>query len=241
LLASPHFDLHLPFWVILPRGAGIACMFGALLGAPTLKLRGDYLAIVTLGFGEIVRIFRNNLSQPVNITADMVQEDWNEARVTWDQQPLTTDQVGAATWQPGQAGPLVIDLTEAARTWYACGGASNDGIQLSADLSGDWVVFGSRKSAYPPMLDVTYEATSIPLDCTAAPTASAPQPPSQPAPSTSGAQIGAVTIAARLVGRQTVLLRGELARMAELRPALVELRTESARTQALARALSRRG
>jgi branched-chain amino acid transport system permease protein len=39
-----------------------------LLGAPTLKLRGDYLAIVTLGFGEIIRIFLNNLSRPVNIT-----------------------------------------------------------------------------------------------------------------------------------------------------------------------------
>src|SRR5436189_1944836 len=49
-------------------GAGIACLFGALLGAPTLKLRGDYLAIATLGFGEIVRIFLNNLSQPVNLT-----------------------------------------------------------------------------------------------------------------------------------------------------------------------------
>ena len=68
LLASPHFGLHLPFWVILPIGAGIAAFFGILLGAPTLKLRGDYLAIVTLGFGEIVRIFLNNLSQPVNIT-----------------------------------------------------------------------------------------------------------------------------------------------------------------------------
>jgi branched-chain amino acid transport system permease protein len=68
LLASPHFGLHLPFWVILPIGAGIACLFGVLLGAPTLKLRGDYLAIVTLGFGEIVRVFLNNLSQPVNIT-----------------------------------------------------------------------------------------------------------------------------------------------------------------------------
>jgi len=68
LLASPHFNLHLPFWIILPLGAAIACMFGVLLGAPTLKLRGDYLAIVTLGFGEIVRIFLNNLSQPVNIT-----------------------------------------------------------------------------------------------------------------------------------------------------------------------------
>ena len=68
LLASPHFNLHLPFWIILPIGAAVACMFGALLGAPTLKLRGDYLAIVTLGFGEIIRIFLNNLSQPVNIT-----------------------------------------------------------------------------------------------------------------------------------------------------------------------------
>jgi len=68
LLASPHFGIHLPFWVILPIGAAVACLFGAMLGAPTLKLRGDYLAIVTLGFGEIVRIFMNNLSQPVNIT-----------------------------------------------------------------------------------------------------------------------------------------------------------------------------
>src|SRR5450631_2846254 len=68
LLASPHFGLHLPFWIILPIGAAVACMFGVLLGAPTLKLRGDYLAIVTLGFGEIIRIFLNNLYQPINIT-----------------------------------------------------------------------------------------------------------------------------------------------------------------------------
>src|SRR6188474_3512193 len=68
LLASPHFNLHLPWWVILPIGASVACIFGILLGAPTLKLRGDYLAIVTLGFGEIVRIFLNNLSEPFNLT-----------------------------------------------------------------------------------------------------------------------------------------------------------------------------
>jgi branched-chain amino acid transport system permease protein len=68
LLASPHFNLHLPFWVILPIGAVFAAFFGVLLGTPTLKLRGDYLAIVTLGFGEIIRIFLNNLSRPVNIT-----------------------------------------------------------------------------------------------------------------------------------------------------------------------------
>jgi branched-chain amino acid transport system permease protein len=69
LLASPQFNLHLPFWVILPIGAAVAALFGLLLGAPTLKLRGDYLAIVTLGFGEIIRIFLNNLSRPVNITS----------------------------------------------------------------------------------------------------------------------------------------------------------------------------
>jgi branched-chain amino acid transport system permease protein len=68
LLASPHFGIHLPFWVILPLGALVACFFGVILGAPTLKLRGDYLAIVTLGFGEIVRIFMNNLNAPINIT-----------------------------------------------------------------------------------------------------------------------------------------------------------------------------
>ncbi len=68
LLASPHFGIHLPFWVILPIGAALACLFGVLLGAPTLKLRGDYLAIVTLGFGEIVRIFMKNMSTPVNLT-----------------------------------------------------------------------------------------------------------------------------------------------------------------------------
>jgi len=68
LLASPHFGLHLPFWLLLPTGAMTAALFGVLLGTPTLRLRGDYLAIVTLGFGEIIRIFLNNLNAPVNIT-----------------------------------------------------------------------------------------------------------------------------------------------------------------------------
>jgi len=68
LLASPHFGVHLPFWISLPLGFLVAAFFGVLLGAPTLKLRGDYLAIVTLGFGEIIRIFLNNLNAPVNIT-----------------------------------------------------------------------------------------------------------------------------------------------------------------------------
>jgi len=68
LLGSPQFGLHWPIWVVLPLGALLACFFGVVLGAPTLRLRGDYLAIVTLGFGEIVRIFMNNLNAPVNIT-----------------------------------------------------------------------------------------------------------------------------------------------------------------------------
>lgn len=68
LLASPQFGVHGPFLLLLPLGALVAAVFGILLGAPTLRLRGDYLAIVTLGFGEIIRIFLNNLNRPINIT-----------------------------------------------------------------------------------------------------------------------------------------------------------------------------
>ena len=50
-----------PFFVTLILGAAIAALFGVLIGAPTLRLRGDYLAIVTLGFGEIFRIAMNNM------------------------------------------------------------------------------------------------------------------------------------------------------------------------------------
>jgi len=80
LLSSPHLmafgwiahlapgGLHTPYWIIVPIAMAVAATAGVLLGAPTLRLRGDYLAIVTLGFGEIVRIFMNNLDRPVNIT-----------------------------------------------------------------------------------------------------------------------------------------------------------------------------
>jgi branched-chain amino acid transport system permease protein len=63
MLASPQFGIHLPFWLLLFVASGIAAVFGILLGAPTLRLRGDYLAIVTLGFGEIVPQTFLNLSQ----------------------------------------------------------------------------------------------------------------------------------------------------------------------------------
>lgn len=56
------------FWAFLLVGLLMAALFGVLLGLPVLKVKGDYLAIVTLGFGEIIRIVFNNLDKPVNIT-----------------------------------------------------------------------------------------------------------------------------------------------------------------------------
>ncbi|MGH7544377.1 MAG: branched-chain amino acid ABC transporter permease [Gemmatimonadota bacterium] len=67
-LASPHFDLHLPFVVAVPIIVVATAISGILIGAPTLRLRGDYLAIVTLGFGEITYLLLINLDRPVNIT-----------------------------------------------------------------------------------------------------------------------------------------------------------------------------
>ncbi|MET3130100.1 branched-chain amino acid transport system permease protein [Oxalobacteraceae bacterium GrIS 1.11] len=60
--------IHLSVWFIVPLAAALAALFGALFGATILKLRGDYLAVVTLGFCEIVRIFIINLNAPVNLT-----------------------------------------------------------------------------------------------------------------------------------------------------------------------------
>lgn len=81
LLASPHLTVHfalLADWFgsglhvgigwLVPLAALLAAGVGVLLGAPTLRLRGDYLAIVTLGFGEIIRVLMRNLDRPVNIT-----------------------------------------------------------------------------------------------------------------------------------------------------------------------------
>ena len=62
MAASPFTGFDFPFWPMLIVGAAVAAVFGILLGAPTLRLRGDYLAIVTLGFGEIVPILFLNSS-----------------------------------------------------------------------------------------------------------------------------------------------------------------------------------
>ncbi|MBV8203846.1 MAG: ABC transporter ATP-binding protein [Candidatus Eremiobacteraeota bacterium] len=62
-LASPQFGIHLNFWPMIGVSAAVAALFGLVLGAPTLRLRGDYLAIVTLGFGEIVPQVLQNLDK----------------------------------------------------------------------------------------------------------------------------------------------------------------------------------
>ena len=56
------------FFVFLLVGVAVAAVAGILLGLPVLRLHGDYLAIVTLGFGEVIRVLANNLDKPINIT-----------------------------------------------------------------------------------------------------------------------------------------------------------------------------
>ncbi len=60
-LLNTHFGLG--FWTVLPIGAALGFLFGILLGFPVLRLRGDYLAIVTLGFGEIIRLILENWNE----------------------------------------------------------------------------------------------------------------------------------------------------------------------------------
>jgi branched-chain amino acid transport system permease protein len=109
LLSSPHLNmaglaegvLNWPLWIIIPLAAVIAAICGVLIGAPVLKLRGDYLAIVTLGFGEIIRIFMNNLDQPVNIT--------NGPQGISGIAPLHID-AGAWSYASGQAPDAILSL-----------------------------------------------------------------------------------------------------------------------------------
>ncbi|MCA9938161.1 MAG: hypothetical protein KC418_05940 [Anaerolineales bacterium] len=56
------------FWLFLFLAVGLTALTGVLLGTPVLRLRGDYLAIVTLGFGEVIRVLANNLDKPINLT-----------------------------------------------------------------------------------------------------------------------------------------------------------------------------
>ena len=77
IVGSPHGNIifgsgfPLPAWTFYPflgMGLLVAAVTGILLGLPVLRLRGDYLAIVTLGFGEVIRVLANNLDKPINIT-----------------------------------------------------------------------------------------------------------------------------------------------------------------------------
>jgi branched-chain amino acid transport system permease protein len=63
ILAVPAYPFQLPFWATMLLSAGGAALAGILLGAPTLRLRGDYVAIVTLGFGEVTRFTLRNLEE----------------------------------------------------------------------------------------------------------------------------------------------------------------------------------
>lgn len=56
------------FWLFLFLGVGLAALTGILLGLPVLRVKGDYLAIVTLGFGEVIRVLALNLDKPINLT-----------------------------------------------------------------------------------------------------------------------------------------------------------------------------
>ncbi len=77
IFGSPHANLIFGggfplapgwFYVFLFVGLAVAALMGVLLGLPVLRLRGDYLAIVTLGFGEVIRVLANNLDKPINLT-----------------------------------------------------------------------------------------------------------------------------------------------------------------------------
>ncbi len=61
-----NLNFGIPFWFCIPIGIGFGCIAGCIIGYPTLKMRGDYLAIVTMGFGEIIRLMLNNWD---NLTA----------------------------------------------------------------------------------------------------------------------------------------------------------------------------
>lgn len=67
ILSSPQHNIYMNFWLVIWIAAGMAAIWGLMLGAPTLPLRGDYLAIVTLGFGEIIPVlFRNLIDVTIN-------------------------------------------------------------------------------------------------------------------------------------------------------------------------------
>ena len=68
LLSSSQFDVHLPFLLTLPIAAFATMGVGFALGSTSMRLKGDYLAIVTLAFAQIFKLLLVNLDRPINIT-----------------------------------------------------------------------------------------------------------------------------------------------------------------------------
>lgn len=101
LLASPHLGLHAPFVVVLVLAVVVACVLSGIIGLATLRLRGDYLAVVTLSFAEVLRILLVNLDRPVN---------------------LTNGPNGIVNIDPPRLGPLVLDTPT--RAYYLLLGAA---------------------------------------------------------------------------------------------------------------------
>ena len=119
LLASPQLGLHVPFWLILPVAPFLAALFGVLLGAPTLRLRGDYLAIVTLGFGEVIRILLNNLDPITNGPRGVINIDPATLDVTHlDPRSVATAKLLLYPPLPDFLGWLPLTLTSPVQYYY---------------------------------------------------------------------------------------------------------------------------
>jgi branched-chain amino acid transport system permease protein len=127
-VASPQLGLHVPFWLVLPVAPLLAATFGVLLGAPTLRLRGDYLAIVTLGFGEVIRILLNNLDPITNGPRGLINIDPATLDVTHlDPRSVATAKLLLYPPLPDLAHWLPLTLTSPIQYYYLililCAGA----------------------------------------------------------------------------------------------------------------------
>jgi len=108
-LSSDQFNIHVTFWLVIWISAAAAFIFGLILGTPTLPLRGDYLAIVTLGFGEIVPIvFRNLDNITIKIGDTVLLQNFN----------LTSGELGITPIDPPHLLGLNFADRSDQRAWY---------------------------------------------------------------------------------------------------------------------------
>jgi branched-chain amino acid transport system permease protein len=108
-LSSDQFNIHVTFWLVIWISAAAAFIFGLILGTPTLPLRGDYLAIVTLGFGEIVPIVFRNLDRiTIKIGNTVLLQDFN----------LTSGELGISPIDPPRLFGLNFADRSDQRAWY---------------------------------------------------------------------------------------------------------------------------